>query len=66
LETALHQLCLVRACAENARNGLGKDSGADAFQVKSLSIVRFDYKVGVLLTDQMDDIAAAIALCVGY
>lgn len=47
-------------------NGLDKDSGADAFQVKSLSIYRFDYKVGVLLSEQMDDIAAAIALCVGY
>ena len=47
-------------------NGLVKDSGADAFQVRSLSVERFYNKVGVLLTEQMDDIAAAIALCVGY
>lgn len=47
-------------------NGLSKDSGADAFQVKSLSLKRFTRKLGTLSADQMDDIAAAIALCVGY
>jgi len=47
-------------------NGLSKESAADAFQVKSLSINRFQGKVGVLTSDEMDEIAAAIALCVGY
>jgi mRNA interferase MazF len=47
-------------------NGLSVDSGADAFQVKSLALSRFRDNLGVLTATQMDDIAAAIALCVGY
>jgi mRNA interferase MazF len=46
-------------------NGLTKDSGADAFQVKSLSETRFLDKLGELTTSQLDDIAAAVAACVG-
>jgi mRNA interferase MazF len=46
-------------------NGLSKDSGADAFQTKSLSESRFVRQLGELLPDQMDAIAEAIALCVG-
>lgn len=51
----------------NATNstGLTKDSGADAFQVKSISEQRFIRKIGEVSEDQMDQIAAAIALCVG-
>jgi mRNA interferase MazF len=45
--------------------GLAKDSGADAFQVKSISQQRFIRKIGEVPQDQMDQIAAAIALCVG-
>lgn len=47
-------------------NGLTKDSGADAFQVKSLSRDRFVTRLGNLTAAEMDKIAAAIALCVGY
>lgn len=47
-------------------NGLTKESAADAFQVKSLSVNRFLNKLGVLTTDQMKEIATAIALCIGY
>ena len=47
-------------------NGLEKDSGADAFQVKSVSYLRFQQKLGVLTDEQVENIAAAIALCVGY
>jgi mRNA interferase MazF len=47
-------------------NGLQKESAADAFQVKSLSAQRFQNKVGALTTDEIEEIAAAIALCVGY
>ena len=47
-------------------NGLSKDSGADAFQVKSISVNRFIRRLGSLTEDQMNAIAAAIALCVGY
>jgi mRNA interferase MazF len=48
------------------QNGLTKDSGANAFQVKSVSINRFQSKLGTLTSDQMEELAAAIALCVGY
>ncbi len=46
-------------------NGLTKDSGADAFQVKSVSETRFLSRLGELASGQLDDIAAAIAVCVG-
>jgi mRNA interferase MazF len=46
-------------------NGLSKDSGADAFQVKSLSENRFVQRLGTTTNQQVDDIATAIALCVG-
>ena len=46
-------------------NGLTKDSGADAFQVKSLSETRFLHRLGELTPSQLDDIATAIAICVG-
>ncbi|HEY7127615.1 MAG TPA: type II toxin-antitoxin system PemK/MazF family toxin [Ktedonobacterales bacterium] len=49
-----------------AANGLRKDSVADAFQVKSVSENRFIRRLGVLEQAQIDAIAAAIALCVGY
>lgn len=47
-------------------NGLSNDSFADAFQIKSVSIDRFVDKRGVLTQAQLNEIAAAIALCVGY
>jgi mRNA interferase MazF len=46
-------------------SGLSKDSGADAFQVKSVSINRFVTRRGTLADSELDDIASAIALCVG-
>jgi mRNA interferase MazF len=46
-------------------NGLTKDSGADAFQVKSVSETRFVDRLGELTPAQLDDIANAIAICVG-
>lgn len=46
-------------------SGLSKESGADAFQVKSISERRFARFRGALKPDQVDDIAAAIAICVG-
>jgi mRNA interferase MazF len=47
------------------RTGLAKDSGADAFQVKSISEARFVRRLGEVSDQQMDLIAAAIAMCVG-
>jgi len=46
--------------------GLVKDSGADAFQTKSISVSRFVRVLGQITSAQLDDIAAAVALCVGY
>jgi mRNA interferase MazF len=47
-------------------NGLTKDSGADAFQVKSVSEERLLRRLGTITSEQTELIAAAIALCVGY
>jgi mRNA interferase MazF len=46
-------------------NGLTKPSGADAFQVKSVALERFHSKLGVVTAAQLEDVAAAIAVCVG-
>jgi mRNA interferase MazF len=46
-------------------NGLNKESGADAFQLKSVSLNRFSILKGNLLDSQLDGIASAIAICVG-
>jgi mRNA interferase MazF len=47
------------------RNGLKKESAADCFQVKSLSLERFESLMGVLTADEIEQISAAVALCVG-
>jgi mRNA interferase MazF len=49
----------------NPSNGLVKDSGADAFQVKSVSETRFVRCLGSASTQEIDAIANAIALVVG-
>lgn len=46
-------------------NGLSKPSGADAFQVKSVALERFQAKLGVVTATQLEDVVAAIAVCVG-
>jgi mRNA interferase MazF len=46
-------------------NGLSKDSGADAFQTKSVSLTRFVRPLGTVTATQTDDVASAVALCVG-
>ncbi len=50
----------------NDENGLSKTSVADSFQVKSLSEKRFIKKVGSLTKDQLDQITAAIAVCIDF
>jgi mRNA interferase MazF len=49
-----------------ALNGLSKESAADTFQVKSISLNRFQNRLGSLTDSQMNEIADAIGLCVGY
>jgi mRNA interferase MazF len=51
--------------APTPTNGLTKDSGADTFQVKSVSETRFLVRLGELTPSELDDIASAIAICVG-
>jgi mRNA interferase MazF len=46
-------------------NGLIKESAADAFQTKSVSLQRLVRPIGQISTAQAVDIASAIALCVG-
>ena len=50
----------------NNQNGLSKDSAADCFQIKSLSINRFQNKLGSLSVSQINEIGAAVTLCIGY
>ena len=47
------------------RNGLSKDAAADCFQVKSVSVERFLNRLEVVRADDIEEISAAIALCVG-
>jgi mRNA-degrading endonuclease toxin of MazEF toxin-antitoxin module len=49
----------------SALNGLSKDSGADAFQVKSVSETRFTNLLGNVTASELDDIAQAVTLVVG-
>jgi mRNA interferase MazF len=49
----------------NQKNGLTKDSAVDCFQVKSVSLSRFVSKIGIVRADELEEISAAIALCVG-
>ncbi len=48
------------------RNGLGKQSSADASQVRALDVARFVDRLGILESEDVSQIAAAIALCVGF
>ncbi len=52
--------------APTAQNGLSKRSGADCFQVRSVSSTRFEQKCGVAAPRLVDEVAAGILLCVGY
>jgi mRNA interferase MazF len=49
----------------DASNGLSKDSGADAFQVKSISQNRFQHRLGLVTSTELDAVATAVSLVVG-
>jgi hypothetical protein len=49
----------------SATNGLNKDSGADAFRVKSMSETRFNGWLSVATAKELDAIADAAAFVVG-
>jgi mRNA interferase MazF len=46
-------------------NGLQKESGADALQIKSVSEMRFTRCLSVMSARELDDIADAVAAVVG-
>lgn len=48
-----------------AKNGLNKESGADAFQIRSVSRDRFINKIGSIPKPQLEAICIRIALCIG-
>ena len=50
----------------NGNNGLTKDSAADAFQIRSLSTIRFIRKLGKISQDEMDNIVNAIGMVIEY
>lgn len=46
-------------------NGFSSDSAADALQLRSLSLDRFEFKVGVLSSDESASVMKAVALVTG-
>lgn len=50
---------------KNILNGLTKDSAADCFQVKSVSVDRFSRKLGSLTDAELEEICAAVQICIG-
>ncbi len=51
--------------APRSGNGLSKDSGADGFQAKSVSLSRFSHKVGNVTAHELESVVACVALCIG-
>jgi mRNA interferase MazF len=47
-------------------NRLKDNSGADTFQVKSVSRERFRRKIGELVPDQLQIVADTVAFCIGF
>lgn len=56
---------LVRVGA-TARNGLSKESCVDVLQVRGLDVERLLKRLGVLSSDDLDEVVTALALVVGY
>lgn len=46
-------------------NGLSKQSGADGFSVKSVSLQRFSKKLGAVTADELQEIHYTIVFCLG-
>jgi len=46
-------------------NGLNKESGADAFQIRSVSRTRFLNNIGRLNAAQVEELTFKVALCIG-
>jgi len=59
------QLPWLISVPATSENGLLKHSAADTFQTKSVSLQRMIRSIGQITATEVDDIASAIALCVG-
>ena len=64
-KSAYEQYVWFTYLAPTPENGLKKPSGADAFQVKSLSVLRL-VRLGCENEAKLQAVAAAVSLCVGY
>jgi mRNA interferase MazF len=51
---------------KNQRSGLSKTSVVDAAQIRSISTERLVRSKGRLSTSQLDEVVAAVVLCIGY
>ena len=49
----------------NSQNGLARPSAADAFQIRSVSQERFVQRIGLLNSDQLNQILKAVQLVIG-
>ncbi len=50
----------------DSTNGLSKESAVDSFQIRSVSLNRFQRKIGNIPEIKLREIAAAIVLCIGF
>lgn len=48
------------------QNGLSKKSSVDLFQVRSVSLRRFDSKIGVLEADTVEQVVETLSIVVEY
>lgn len=64
-KTVFSQFSWFVPLSPTPENGLSKDSGADAFQIKSVAESRLIRRIGRIAEVESQQIAAAIALCVG-
>jgi len=51
--------------APTKKNGLSKPSGADAFQIRSITRERFHDKIGQLTAGQIEELTYKVSLCIG-
>ncbi len=49
-----------------SENGLANRSVAAADQVRAIDITRCESKAGSITADELDEIVAAVALCIGF
>ena len=52
--------------SQSKKNGLMKLSGADCFQIKSVSVQRFIRHLGNATEEELENAVYAVALCIGY